>query len=76
MKKDDAWKIRRRIVILTAICCCAGFVYLIGWGEDTQLNRDIAGDITYIFIVIMSGYLFGVVWDDENKRKIDAVKNK
>lgn len=64
----DGWPIRRR-VMFAALAFCAGNVqYLLIWGDDTSLNKEIATTLLWVMAAIVGTYVFGAVWDDMNRR--------
>jgi hypothetical protein len=64
--KSDArsWKHRRRLVFGVTAAACAGLGYLIGWGADTDLHRQIAGSLGTIIIAVIGAYIGGATADD------------
>ena len=66
---NDDWKIRRRIVVGTLLFCAAILARLVVGGDDTELNQSIANGVVLLAGSVISGYVFGAVLDDNNKRK-------
>lgn len=64
-----SWKIRRRVVALTLLFCGGATVWLLGWGEDTELNRTIANGLILLAGGVIGSYVFGAAWDDMNVMK-------
>ncbi len=60
------WKVRRRLVIVTLAFCAGVIMFLIGWGEDTELNRAIATGAMLLSGSVLGSYVFGAAWDDKN----------
>lgn len=61
---------RRRIAIAGVLLFCAlGVGYLIVFGNDTALHRDIANGLILLAGSTLGSYVFGAVWDDSSKRK-------
>lgn len=64
-----SWKIRRTVVIVTLIFCAAITVYLTGWGKDDELRATIASGVLFLAGTVLTGYVFGVVWNDTSAMK-------
>jgi hypothetical protein len=64
---ERSWKWRRLAIFSTLIVCDLGLLYLILWGEDTALNRDIGNGMLLLIAAIVNGYIFGAAWDDKIK---------
>jgi len=60
------WKIRRRIVNLTLLFCAGAVAWLLGQGEDNELNRAIATGAFLLAGSTIASYVFGAAWDDRN----------
>jgi membrane-bound acyltransferase YfiQ involved in biofilm formation len=66
---ERSWKYRRRLSFTTVILSFLILGYLIVFGEDNQLNRDIAGTIGFVMAVTIAGYIGGATADDALKDK-------
>jgi hypothetical protein len=65
----DNWPIRRK-VMFSALAYCAGNIqYLLIFGMDTALNREIATTLVWAGVGIIAAYVFGASWDDMDKRR-------
>jgi len=64
----DGWPIRRRVMFLSLLFCAGNVQYLLIFGEDTSLNKEIATTLLWAAAAIIGSYVFGAVWDDMNRR--------
>lgn len=61
---------RRRVAIAGVLIFCGlGVGYLIIWGRDMQLHRDIANGLILLAGTTLGSYVFGATWDDASKRR-------
>ena len=65
---EDGWPIRRRVMFLAMVYCAGNVQYLMLWGQDTALNREIATTLLWVLGAIIGAYVFGAVWDDMDRR--------
>lgn len=66
---DFEWWRRRIAIACILLFCGLGVAYLIVWGSDTALHRDIANGLILLAGSTAGSYIFGAVWDDSSKRK-------
>lgn len=66
---ERSWLWRRWAVFSSLAVCDATIFYLMIFGVDTALNRDIANGVILLMGAIVNGYVFGGIWDDRNKGK-------
>ena len=59
-----SWKYRRLCVFAALAVAFAGVGYLIGWGEDNALHREIAGGLINIIWLTIGIYVTGATGDD------------
>lgn len=64
----DGWAIRRRVMILSLLYCAGNVQYLLMFGLDSQLNRELGSTLVYAGVAIIGSYVFGAVWDDKDRR--------
>lgn len=64
----DGWPIRRRLMIMALLFCAGNVQYLLLWGQDTSLNKEIATTLLWVGGAIIGSYVFGAVWDDMDRR--------
>lgn len=64
----DGWPIRRRVMFMVLAFCVGNVQYLLIWGDDTALNKEIATTLLWVMAAIVGTYVFGAVWDDMNRR--------
>lgn len=60
------WERRRIVVFGTLAFCAVAVAYLIGWGDDTALHREIATALILLAASVVGSYVFGAAWDDRN----------
>jgi hypothetical protein len=59
-----SWQVRRTLVIIVLLWCCAMTTYLALWGQDDDLRSTIANGVLFLAGSVLMGYVFGVVWND------------
>lgn len=64
-----SWIIRRTVVICTLVFCAGVILYLTGWGKDDELRATIASGLLFLAGTVITGYVFGVVWNDTSSMK-------
>lgn len=64
----NRWKHRRRIVYGSLTFCAVSLSYLMVWGDDTALHREIANTIGLGALGVIATYLGGAVADDKFKK--------
>lgn len=64
---ERSWKFRRYAIFTTLFVCDLVILYLVAFGQDTALNRDIASGVLLLMAAIVNGYVFGAAWDDKIK---------
>lgn len=62
------WKLRRRVVAGTLFFCGGSVLYLMIFGPDDNLRTAIANGLVLLAGSVVTGYVFGAVWDDKNYR--------
>lgn len=62
------WTIRRRVVFGTLGFCGIAITYLIGWAPSDPLRETIASSLVLLAASVVTGYVFGATWDDNNYR--------
>lgn len=67
-----SWKYRRRAAFGLIVFGCAGLAYLLGWGQDIELHRQIASGLVTIVIATVSAYIAGGVVDDKFRDQYGA----
>ena len=65
---EDGWPIRRRVMFAAMLFCAGNVQYLLIWGTDTSLNKEIATTLLWVLGAIIGAYVFGAVWDDMDRR--------
>jgi len=66
---ERSWIWRRWAVFSSLAVCDAAIVYLMIFGDDTALSRDIIQSAFLTILALVNGYVFGAVLDDKNKDK-------
>lgn len=64
---ERSWLWRRWAVFSSLGVCDIAIFWLMIFGPDTALNRDIANGVILLMGAIVNGYVFGGIWDDRNK---------
>ncbi|TQE99433.1 MAG: hypothetical protein FKY71_08665 [Spiribacter salinus] len=64
-----SWKYRRRAVFLTLAGCFGLLAYVVGWGEDNDLNGKIADGALNVIWLTVGIYVGGSTADDWLKDK-------
>lgn len=73
----DNWRIRRKWMTVALIWMGLNVQYLVLWGKDNALHQNLA--ITFLGAIVstLSFYIFGAVWDDNDKRaKLKALQSE
>lgn len=71
----DNWPRRRKWMMAALIWLMANVQYLLIMGNDTALNQQAVLAMIGAIVSILCFYVFGAVWDDNNKRSVlGAVK--
>lgn len=70
IEPKNEWKIRRLIIIITLLFSAFIIGYLTLFGDDTSLNQSISNGLILLSGSIISSYIFGSVWDDNNLKNI------
>lgn len=65
---NDNWRIRRRVMVSILFWAVFNVTWLILYGKDTALHQQIALALIAAIVAIVGSYVFGAVWDDNNKR--------
>jgi hypothetical protein len=65
---NDNWNKRRKVLFASLIFIAINVQYLIVWGVDDGLRQNIAIALVSAGVAIIGSYVFGAVWDDNNKR--------
>ncbi|WLR91018.1 hypothetical protein [Shinella zoogloeoides] len=66
---SDNWCIRRRWMKVILGWAMINVQYLIVWGDDNELNQNALISMLGLVAAISGSYIFGAVWDDNDKRK-------
>lgn len=67
--EEDSWTLRR-VVVFGILLYCGGTVWYILWRDtDTALSRDVANSLILLSGSIAGSYLFGAIWDSNNRRR-------
>mgnify|MGYP000963988304 CR=1 FL=1 len=61
------WKNRRKVIFGSLLYSAGALTFLMGWGEDTRLNQDIATGLLLLDAAVIGSDVFGAVWDDSRK---------
>ena len=64
----DNWPLRRRWMTIALIWMAGNVQYLILFGADTAINQNVVITMVGAIVSIIFAYVFGAVWDDQNKR--------
>jgi hypothetical protein len=64
-----SWKYRRRCVFAALAGAGAGIAYLIGWGEDNALHREIVEGLANVIWMTLATYVGGATADDWLREK-------
>lgn len=67
-EKVNRWKHRRRLVYSTLIFCAMSITYLMVWGDDSALHREIASTLGFTALGVLAAYLGGGVADDKFRK--------
>lgn len=67
--EEDSWQVRRVVVFGILIYCGCAVAFILWRGEDNALNRDVATNLILLVGAIGNGYIFGAIWDSNNRRK-------
>lgn len=67
---NDNWPIRRRWMTIALVWMAINVEYLVIFGKDTALHQNLAITMVGAIVSIIFAYVFGAVWDDNNKRAI------
>jgi hypothetical protein len=59
-----SWRYRRLAVFASLLGAIAGLGYLIVWGEDTTLHRQIADGLIWVVGWVLAVYVGGSTLDD------------
>lgn len=68
----DNWSIRRRWMKVVLAWAMLNTQYILFWGEDNALNQNALIAFVGMVVAITGSYVFGAVWDDNDKRKWKA----
>lgn len=67
--EEDGWTLRR-IVVFSMLIYCGATVWFILWRNiDNALYRDISNSLIILAGTISTGYIFGAIWDSNNRRR-------
>ncbi len=64
----DGWRIRRRVMFAALLYIAVALAWIIARGTDSALYLQIAVALIAAAVAIISSYVFGATWDDNNKR--------
>lgn len=65
----DNWKYRRRVVFGSLLFIAIAVICILYRAFDSALYRDGLVALIGAGVVIITGYVFGAVWDDNFKRR-------
>lgn len=65
---NDSWRIRRKVLFAALLFIAVNVQYLLLFGTDDGLRQNLAMALTGAGVAIIGSYVFGAVWDDNNKR--------
>ncbi|WFS01577.1 hypothetical protein [Rhizobium tumorigenes] len=66
---ERSWLWRRWAVFSSLGVCDIAILYLMIFGTDTALQRDIINSAFLLIAAVVNGYVFGGILDDRNKGK-------
>lgn len=66
---EQNWKIRRIVMFLALIYIGGHVSWIIFRGADTAVNQQLGLALVAAGVAIIGSYVFGAVWDDNDKRK-------
>jgi len=66
---ETNWKIRRRVMFASLIYIAFNISWILTTGDDTAVNQQAIIAFIAAGVSIIGAYVFGAVWDDNNKRE-------
>lgn len=69
---DVNWAWRRRVAVSSAAVMLAGILHSIFWDHDMAHATMVMSNCQAGILAILTIYVGGAVWDDHNKRKVEA----
>lgn len=69
---NDNWKKRRKVLFASLAFIAVDVEYLLIFGKDDGLRQNLAMALVGAGVAIIGSYVFGAVWDDNNKRSTMA----
>lgn len=70
--EKDGWKYRRRVIFGSLLFISSAMSYILWKAPDSALFRDAFMALSAAGTTIITGYVFGAVWDDNSKRATEA----
>ena len=65
---ETNWRIRRRVMFMALTYIATCITYILIFGQDTAVNQQAILALIAAGVSIIASYVFGAVWDDNNKR--------
>lgn len=65
----DNWPRRRKWMLTVLVWALANAQYVMIWGDDTGLHQNALVALLGLIAAIIGSYVFGAVWDDNDKRR-------
>jgi uncharacterized membrane protein YiaA len=59
-----SWVYRRTLIFGVALLCAGLLVYVVGWGADNELNRNIVFWSFLTLLLELAFYVFGATFED------------
>lgn len=72
MIDPDAWRVRRSLVIGTILWCGGIVTFITLAGGESSLRETVAVGALTLAGSTLGSYVFGAIWDDQNKRRFGA----
>jgi hypothetical protein len=72
---NDSWKVRRKVLFASLLFIAVDVQYLLLFGKDDGLRQNLAMALVGAGVAIIGSYVFGAVWDDNNKRTTMAASD-
>lgn len=66
---EQNWRIRRIVMFIALIYIATHVSWIIFYGEDSAVNAQLGLALVTAGVAIIGSYVFGGVWDDNDKRK-------
>lgn len=66
---ETNWKVRRRVMFMALLYIAFNISWILLSGVDTAVNQQAVIAFIAAGVSIIGAYVFGAVWDDNNKRE-------